>query len=214
MIQEKKEIYIREVDAVEKKLIDQIVEIHLKTFTGFFLTFLGRGFLNQMYCSYCEEKDSGLLVAFEDKIPVGFLAYSGNLSGLYKYMIKKRLLPFAWYALGGFIRKPSIFMRLLRAFLKPGEVKREESYIELASIGVMPQVKSKGIGSKLINELKQVVDYDKYSYITLETDAVENDYVNRFYQRNGFNLVRSYETHEGRKMNEYRYYLVNSETDY
>ena len=111
-------------------------------------------------------------------------------------MIKKRLLSFAWYALGGFIRKPSIFMRLLRAFLKPGEAKREESYIELASIGVTPKVKSRGIGSELINELKRVVDHEKYSYITLETDAVENDYANQFYRRNGFNLVRSYETHE------------------
>ena len=49
------------------------------------------------------------------------------------------------------------------------------------------------------------MDFAKYAYITLETDAVDNEEVNRFYQKNGFTLARTYETREGRKMNEYRY---------
>ena len=82
-------IAIREVKSEEKELINDIVSIHLNTFTGFFLTFMGRGFLNQMYRSYCDHDESGLLVAEENGKAVGFLAYSGNFSGLYKYMIKK-----------------------------------------------------------------------------------------------------------------------------
>ena len=130
---------IRKVKNTEKNTINDIVSIHLNTFTGFFLTFMGRGFLNLMYRSYAEYKDSGILVAFEEEKPVGFLAYSGDLSGLYKYMIRKRLIPFAWYSLGAFFRKPKVFMRLVRAFLKPGESKREEKYVELASIGTRPE---------------------------------------------------------------------------
>ena len=45
-----------------------------------------------------------------------------------------------------------------------------------------------------------------YKYINLETDACDNDAVNNFYLRNGFQLARNYVTAEGRKMNEYRYY--------
>ena len=56
-------ITIREVRSDEKKFINDIVTIHLDTFTGFFLTFMGRGFLNQMYRSYCDHAESGLLVA-------------------------------------------------------------------------------------------------------------------------------------------------------
>lgn len=41
-------ISVREVQSNEKKLINEIVSIHLNTFEGFFLTFMGRGFLNQM----------------------------------------------------------------------------------------------------------------------------------------------------------------------
>lgn len=196
---------IRSISNIEKEIINDIVSIHLDTFQGFFLTFMGGGFLKLMYQSYVEYNNSGILVAFEDEKPVGFLAYSGDLSGLYKYMIKKRLIPFAWYSVGAFFRKPTVFMRLVRSFLKPSEAKRGEKYVELASIGVDPNVKSKGIGSQLIDALKSMIDFDDYAYIALETDAVNNDGANRFYQKNGFVRVREFETNEGRKMFEYRW---------
>lgn len=197
---------IRHVDKSDTQVIGKIVDIHMATFQGFFLTFLGKGFLRQMYSSYCDHQPSGLLAAFDEHdAPVGFLAYSSELSGLYKHMIKTRLIPFAWYSLGAFLRKPAVFMQLVRAFLKPGESKREEAYVELASIGVAPDAKSKGIGSQLIGHLKELVDFKKYAYITLETDAVDNEAANGFYVKNGFVLTRSFTTNEGRKMNEYRY---------
>lgn len=203
---------IKSISNIEKDIIDDIVSIHLDTFQGFFLTFLGRGFLKLMYRSYVEHNNSGILVAFEDRTPVGFLAYSGDLSGLYKYMIRHRLIPFAWYSLGAFFRKPTVFMRLVRALLKPGETKRDEKYIELASIGVAPTAKSKGVGSMLIDTLKSYVDFNEYAYITLETDAINNDVANHFYLKNGFVLEREFTTNEGRKMFEYRYrYSVEEE---
>ena len=198
-------IAIREVKSEEKELINDIVSIHLNTFTGFFLTFMGRGFLNQMYRSYCDHDESGLLVAEEDGKAVGFLAYSGNFSGLYKFMIKSRLIPFGWYSVGAFFRRPSAFMHIIKAFLKPSEVKRDEKYVELSSIGVDPTIKSKGVGSLLIDELKKIVDFNKFAYITLETDAVNNDGAIHFYEKNGFVRERMYETDEGRKMYEYRF---------
>ena len=199
-------INIREVKSSEKELIKSIVEIHMATFKGFFLTFMGKRFLKTMYKSYCEHHKSGLYVAIdENEKAVGFLAWSGELSNLYKYMIKRKLVTFAFCSLGAFFRKPKIFSRLVRAFLKPGESTREEKYVELASIGVSPEAKSKGIGSKLIDKLKENIDFSVYEYITLETDAVDNDGANHFYQKNGFVLERTFETHEGRKMNEYRF---------
>lgn len=198
-------IAIREVKSEEKELINDIVSIHLNTFTGFFLTFMGRGFLNQMYRSYCDHDESGILVAEDNGKAIGFLAYSGDFSGLYKFMIKTRLIPFGWYSVGAFFRRPSAFMRIIKAFLKPSEVKREEKYVELSSIGVDPTIKSKGVGSLLIDELKKIVDFNKFAYITLETDAVNNDGAIHFYEKNGFVRERMYETDEGRKMYEYRF---------
>lgn len=198
-------VTIREVKSNEKELINEIVTIHLNTFTGFFLTFMGRGFLKQMYQSYCDYDESGLLVAEEDGKALGFLAFSSNFSGLYKFMIKTRLIKFGWYSIGAFFRRPSAFMHIISAFLKPGEAKREEKYVELSSIGVDPNVKSKGIGSKLIDALKDNVDFNKFAYINLETDAVDNEGAIHFYEKNGFVRERMFETDEGRKMYEYRF---------
>lgn len=198
-------VTIREVKSDEKKIIDEIVTIHLNTFTGFFLTFMGRGFLRQMYQSYCDHEESGLLVAEGDGKTVGFLAYSSDFSGLYKFMIKTRLVQFGWYSMGAFFRRPSAFLHIIKAFLKPSEVKRKEKYVELSSIGVDPNVKSKGVGSKLIEKLKKLVDFEEYAYITLETDAVNNEGVIHFYEKNGFIRERMFVTDEGRKMYEYRF---------
>ncbi len=196
---------IRKVERNEKTIVDEIVNIHLATFKGFFLTFMGRGFLRQMYLAYTEHNESDILVAQDGNKTLGFLGYSNNLSGLYKYMIKHRLIQFAWYSFLAFLRKPKVFMRLLRAFLKPGESTRDEKYVELASIGVSPDIKSKGVGSMLIDALKKEVDFDVFEYITLETDALDNEAANKFYVKNNFEKVREFETHEGRKMFEYRY---------
>lgn len=197
---------IRALNCNEKAIINELVTIHLNTFQGFFLTFMGRGFLKQMYAAYCEHKDSGVLVAEQDGHVCGFLAWSGDMSGLYKYMLRTRLIPFAWFSLGAFIRRPSAFLHIVRAFLKPGESKRTEPYMELASIGVDPTRKNQGIGSMLIDKLKEMVDFNQYDYITLETDAINNFAAIAFYERNMFVQFRTYTTSENRAMIEYRFY--------
>ena len=198
-------ITIQKATVADKNIIDQIVNIHLATFKGFFLTFMGKGFLKQMYASYVKHSNSDILIAVDGEHVLGFLAYSEQMSSLYKYMICHRLIPFAWYSLGAFLRKPKVFMRLIRAFLKPSESHRNERYVELASIGVHPSAKSNGIGSQLIDALKSEVDFQVFAYITLETDAVNNEAANHFYVKNDFSITREFETHEGRKMYEYRY---------
>lgn len=192
----------------DKTRVNEIVEVHMQSFTGFFLTFLGRGFLKQLYAGFISHPSSGLIVAENNNRIVGFLAYSDDLSGFYKYLIKKRLFHFAWYALGAFFRNPKVLFRLLRAFTYSGEAKREEKYVELSSIGVLPETAGAGVGSKMIDTLKEKVSLQKYEYIKLETDAVNNDGANHLYQKNGFVLDHEFETQEGRRMNEYRFYCM------
>lgn len=191
----------------DQNKIGEVVDIHMQSFSGFFLTFLGKGFLKQLYKGFLEEKNSNLIIASDDKGKIlGFLAYSSNLSGFYKYLIKKHLISFGWYAMLGFFRNPKIFFRLIRAFTYSQEAKREEKYIELSSIGVLPIKENSGIGSKLINYLKEL-DFKEYQYIKLETDAKNNEKANNFYINNQFKLYKNYLTPEKREMNEYRFYL-------
>lgn len=67
-------VTIREVKSEEKKLIDEIVTIHLNTFTGFFLTFMGRGFLRQMYRYGVKYKNVDVIFANSTPPTQGMLA--------------------------------------------------------------------------------------------------------------------------------------------
>ncbi|MDR1001836.1 MAG: GNAT family N-acetyltransferase [Oscillospiraceae bacterium] len=190
-----------------RQFAKEAASIHVRTFTGFFLTFLGEGFLTRLYEGFAKHSDSCLILAVEEEKVVGFLACSENLSDFYKYLIKTSLIPFAYYSVIAFFKKPSALFRLLRALTYPSETKTEEKIFEISSIGVLPEAKNKGVGSILLRTVQETVNFDKFSCIQLETDRDNNDAVNNFYKKNGFVLHETYETPEGRRMNRLRYTL-------
>lgn len=196
---------IKELQTASPEYIKEIANLHKRAFPSFFLTQLGIPFLRTLYTGYMEDQKSGIIVAEEDGKPVGFIAYSNDYPRFYKCLIKKHLFKFAICSVGAAIRHPSFIKRLLGAFKKSKSVEKAERYVELASICVDPSIESKGEGSALIDYLKAIVDFKTYTYINLETDAEENDSVNKFYIKNGFKIERQFITAEGRKMNEYRF---------
>ena len=195
----------RELEEANSDYIESIAELHKKAFPTFFLTQLGIPFLRTLYMGYMEDKDSGIIAAEEEGKLVGFIAYSNDYPRFYKGLIKNHLIKFAFCSVGAAILHPSFIKRLLGAFQKSESVVKTERYVELASICVDPEMESRGVGSSLIDYLKSIVDFNKYAYINLETDADGNDGVNRFYVKNGFKLEREFVTAEGRRMNEYRF---------
>ena len=86
-----------------KSRVDEVVTVHMQSFPGFFLTFLGNGFLKELYKGFVEHNKSDLIVAVNDsnKI-VGFLAYSKDLSGFYRYLINR-------YTIFGMVRRVCFF---------------------------------------------------------------------------------------------------------
>ena len=150
---------IEKVNKADKTVIDGIVNIHLKAFQGFFLTFLGKGFLKTMYSCYTAFENAELLVAKEGDALLGFVSYSTDMSELYKFMLKRKFFSFIWFAFLGFLKQPKAFLRLFRALNKSKEVARKEKYVEISSIGVDTDYKRMGVGSKLLEEVKKSVDY-------------------------------------------------------
>lgn len=185
--------------------VDSIVSIHLSAFPGFFLTFLGKGFLKYLYRGFIEHNESGIIVAKEDTQLLGFLAYSSNISNFYSYLLKQYFFIFAWYGFLGAIRSPKSVFRIVRALRYPKIKKKNEDFIEISSIAVDPSVQAKGVGSSLINALwSSISQTTTIEGVCLETDAENNDVVNNFYQRNGFVLMETWTSRENRKMNGYQ----------
>lgn len=196
---------IRELEAGDVARTDELARLHKRAFPVFFLTQLGIPFLKTLYKGYLEDKESGIIIAESKGRILGFIAYSNNYSEFYRGLIKHSIMQFAMCAFFASLRHPSFIKRLLGAFKKSDSVARKEKYVELASICVNPGIKGHGLGTKLIDALKSRVDFSYYEYINLETDAENNEYAIRFYEKNGFERAREYTTNEGRRMIEYRY---------
>ncbi|MGW8382075.1 GNAT family N-acetyltransferase [Streptococcus parasuis] len=192
-----------------KNEIEQVVDIHLSTFKGFFLTFLGKGFLKNLYTGFFEHEYSEIMLLIQNNKVIGFLAYSRNISDFYKWLLKRKFFQFFWYSFLASIRNPKASVRLVRALTYPRKERSKDRFIELSSIGIHPGFTNKGLGSILISEFIRIQDFSKIDYIKLSTDAVHNDLANAFYKKNGFKLHTTYLTPEGREMNEYRYHEGN-----
>ncbi|MDC7230360.1 MAG: GNAT family N-acetyltransferase [Sphaerochaetaceae bacterium] len=195
------------INTTNTRDIREVVKIHLTSFPGFFLTFLGRGFLRYLYKGFILHPNSGILIAKDEMRIIGFLAYSTDLSGFYSFLIKRYFFPFAWYGFLGGLRSPKSLVRIIRALKYPSEAKTDEKYVEISSIAVAPTVQTKGIGSGLINQICEMFRDSEFQVIRLETDADNNDDVNDFYQKNGFQVEKVSETPEGRRMNHYAKFL-------
>lgn len=180
-----------------------VVDIHLKTFQGFFLSFLGPAFLSLLYRAIRTDPSGIAIVAEEEDRIFGFVAGSTQPSGLYQRLLKRHLFGFFWASLGGFIRKPTIFPRLLGAFNMPRQKLPAENCATLMSVGVDPCCQNKGIGNMLVSAFLNEARLRGSEHVNLTTDAVDNDSVNNFYQSLGFELFSQYTTPQGRLINEY-----------
>lgn len=185
------------------KDIDFIVSVHLNSFPGFFLTFLGKRFLTILYKSFLAEKIGILILIESQKRIVGFVGGVTNQNGFYRNLIKRNVVSFAWASIGAFLKKPSIAPRLIRALFKVRESKKSLADACLMSIAVVPEFSGKGIGKKLLSAFCKELSNRKCFQFCLTTDADKNDKVNRFYQDFGLKIGRTFVTSEGRKMHEY-----------
>ena len=79
----------------------------------------------------------------------------------------------------------------------------QSSTAELASLGVHPSVARRGIGELLVRRFISEARDRGANTVSLTTDAVGNDAVNRFYAKTGFRLERQFEAYRGRLLNRY-----------
>jgi ribosomal protein S18 acetylase RimI-like enzyme len=183
--------------------VEAVVGIHLRTFTGFFLSFLGHNFLALLYRSIGEAPEGVALIAVRGHAVEGFAAGVTAQTSFYRRLVKRHWWHFGVSALGAAVRKPSVIPRLLRALRRPSEAGTAAAAAALMSIAVSPECEGKGVGGLLIEAFCAEMAERGVADLCLTTDRDDNAGVRRFYERHGFRSTGSFVTPEGRAMIEY-----------
>jgi len=190
---------------IETRHIDRIVDVHIKSFPTFFLTFLGPRFLKEFYKSFTYDKTGIGFVAVERNTHDILGVIVGPLvpAGYFKRLLKKRWYAFCLASTAAILKRPTIINRLFRAVFYRGEAPSGPQRALLSSIAVSPQAQGQGIGQALVKRWAEEVHRHGVTGCFLTTDAYNNDKVNGFYQGLGWKIESSYTTPEGRVMNRY-----------
>ncbi len=183
--------------------IEAVVGIHLESFPGFFLSFLGPKFLRLLYEGIMTHPQGLVLVAESDPGVDGFVAGVTDQSNFYRRLIRERAHLFAWASLRAVVRRPRIIPRLFRAIRQSRRSEESAAKASLMSIAVRPGASGKGTGKDLVAAFSAAMSKRGIGAYGLTTDRDANDRVNLFYRRLGFRLARTFVTPEGRAMNEY-----------
>lgn len=185
--------------------IKSIVSVHIISFPGFFLTFLGPQFLKELYLGIMNDNYGILLVAEKEGDTVGFVAGSVAPNGFYRRLLQKRWWRFALPVISAALKKPSVIQRFLRVaknvFFTNGQ--SHESSALLMSIAVLPKIQRSGAGGLLVKAFCTACEKQGVSIVSLTTDKFENDSVNLFYRTHGFSMAKEITTDENRVMNKY-----------
>ena len=192
------------IQKMKREHISRVVEIHLESFPGFFLTFLGSRFLSLYYEGICTSPEGiAYVYSVAAGSPAGFVAGTSNPRGFYSRLLSRDWIWFSLASLGAVIRKPSIVPRIARGLFHPSRNPTGKDVAGLYSIGVLPSLQGTGAGRKLVTAFLEEARNRGSIKVFLTTDQEDNDAVNEFYRKMGFRVEREYITPEGRRMNEY-----------
>ncbi|MGD0221084.1 MAG: GNAT family N-acetyltransferase [Terriglobia bacterium] len=186
--------------------LDRVVVLHLSTFPGFFLSFMGSRFLREFYRATLEDPGSLALVAQDDRQDLlGFVVGHIEPQGSYRRLLFRRGWAFGMVSVLPVIRRPKILPRLLRAVWYRGNPPEEIGGALLASLAVTPHKQGRGLGKLLVSSFVSECQSRGAAYVYLTTDRDDNPSVNSFYRKLGWTLDRELMTPEGRWLNRFRY---------
>lgn len=179
-----------------------VSELHLKAFPDFFLTALGKKFLDKFYRSILCHPNHIAVGLFENEKLLAFAVGTKKKRGFYSEILKDDILVLAWSGLPTFIKRPSKIIRIFKSLL--ARETKNDTVLEnatLLSVCVDPDASQKGLGKNILKEF-EFIAFKYANGISLTTDAENNEYVNKFYVNNNYHLLNTF-TQGKRKMNLY-----------
>lgn len=183
--------------------LDEIVDVHLKSFKSFFLTSLGYSFLKVFYRT-CLNNNQIIPLSGIDQDSnklIGFIIATKSPNGFYKKLILSNFTSYFYQSIKLLFIKPLSLIRILRN-LKKGKktILDSGNYSELLSLAVLPEKKGLGIGKSLLLEIEKKIKNEDINTVTLTTDASNNKDVLSFYKKSGYKVLYEFSMYPKRKM--------------
>jgi len=192
---------------IENKLLTRkeaknVSQLHYDAFKGFFLTSLGKPFLEVFYKSIIEDEDRIAVGLFENENLIAFAVGTRRKAGFYSRILKKNIIRMIWAAIPKLVSSPTTIFRLFKSLKSSGQF--DQKILEsgtLLSICVCPKETGRGLGTMVLKAFEGIA-FNECSSISLTTDHFDNDYVNNFYQTNQYELYDVF-LQDKRRMNLY-----------
>jgi glycosyltransferase involved in cell wall biosynthesis/ribosomal protein S18 acetylase RimI-like enzyme len=184
--------------------LPEIVRVHQRAFSEFFLTRLGEDFLRRYYELVLDYQSGIVLTREKDGVLQGFVCGFVNPPEFYRLMWRNKRV-FMLPALGAVLRNPSLTSKMLSGIqrVQTSAAQAQPVTCELSSVAVMPEVSGNGVGKSLVRAFLAHSWNMQAECVSLTTDADENDTANRLYRDTGFTVVRRFLQRKDRWMNEY-----------
>ena len=188
----------RNTKTSESKILTQI---HRVAFKDFFLTTLGKRFLNTYYSSGLKSTESISICAVDENDQIiGFSMGCTQAKGYHKRLVKQNFIEFLLQGIAFLFSKPNALWRLAKNMEKNKITHDDGNYAELLSIAVLPNAKGVGIGKKMIAQFEAEAKSRGCTKIALTTDFYNNDDVIAFYKKIGYGVFYEFTTYPNRKM--------------
>jgi len=183
--------------------LNDVVEIHMEAFPGFFLTLLGRPFLTELYRGFIVSESAVLLVSIDsDGNALGFAAGAINPKLFFSKLRRKRSMHFLCASMKALILNPLVVINKLfyAAFYNGDKSNEIEGGALLSSIGVRPGISGEGIGSILLKCFEKSLSIVNVPRAYLMTDKEGNESVLYFYKKHGYEVESVMKKSDGRIM--------------
>jgi glycosyltransferase involved in cell wall biosynthesis/ribosomal protein S18 acetylase RimI-like enzyme len=190
---------------IELAHISQVIDLHMRAFSGFFLTFLGPNFLKEFYSSFLRDAAG---IGFAAKEPgtgdvIGVIVGPLLPEGYFLRLLKRRWYVFCLASVAAVLKRPAAARQLFQALFYRGEPPTGPQRALLSSVAVSPRSQGQGVGQALVRRWVEEVRWRGGKGCYLTTDANDNDKINSFYQKLGWRIESTYRTPKGRVMNRY-----------
>lgn len=194
-----------QINILNNDMAEQVAQLHIQEISTGFITSLGKDFVTSLYDVIAEDENSFGFVAIENDAVLGFVAFSTNLSKLYKYVALKKGFKFA-IILARRMFSFKVLKKVIDNILYPSKMKKAGlPSAELLSIVVAPQAQGKGLAKQLVEKGLQecrVRSIDKVKVLV----SADNEPANKLYKSSGFKFHSRLDSH-GVKSNIYVAYI-------